>query len=115
VFRREAIDAEARIASRVAQPKSAHHYSPSRPAYVQSGVIQERVVYRPVQETNVIRSTSSGAPGNRNAYSPGRYGRYGMSGGSFNLDAQRHSYKKEYSPLRKDMQIDSKSNQGKKV
>tara|TARA_B110000285_G_C15103718_1_gene606620 strand:+ start:1659 stop:2018 length:360 start_codon:yes stop_codon:yes gene_type:complete len=108
VFRREA-DNEARIATRVAQSKSAHHYSPSRPAYV-----QERVVYRPVQETTVVRSVSSGAPGTRTTYSPSRYARYGMGGGSFTGEASRQSYKKEYSPLRKD-QIDSKSYPGKKV
>lgn len=110
VFRREAMDAEARIAHRVAQSKSAHHYSPSRPAYV-----QERVVYRPMQEQTVVRSTSSGAPGTRTTYSPSRYGRYGMGGGSFNTGVTGASYKKEYSPLRKDNIIDSKSNGGKKV
>lgn len=100
VFRREAIDAEARIASRVAQSKSANHYSPSRPAYV-----QERVVYRPMQETTVVRSTSSGAPGTRTTYSPTRYGgRYGMAGGSFNAESAK------FAPLRNEYTTDGKSN-----
>ena len=64
-----------------------------------------------MHETTVVRSTSSGAPGTRTTYSPSRYGRYGMAGGSFNAEA-RPSYKKEYSPLRKD--LDSKTYPGGK-
>jgi hypothetical protein len=76
-MRQSVVENEQR-AVRVAQSKSAHHYSPSRPAYV-----QERVAYRPAPEQVVIRSTSSGAPGTRTTYSPSRASRYGMGGGSF--------------------------------
>ena len=111
MFRREAVDAEARIATRVAQSKSAHHYSPSRPAYV-----QERVVYRPMQETTVVRSTSSGAAGTRTAYSPQRYGgRYGMAGGSFNAEQRVGGDPAKFAPLRNDGTIDSKHDPSKKV